>query len=199
LNRYTPCRGKLNQHATRFPHSVHVWPSTIRISWGPRIATFHDVTNRVGWMHCSRLHISTRLVVRGTYLSFSPNIVIEAVHLSQAHVDDRLLGLLDPYHQHAISIFNTCSRGATDQSLTDTGGGYNLGGVGLPHHTPRPSQLTVLHFPPKGPARSQVINYQHKPLAILRVKHLIAKWSPCHSIYTELTTMPSSIVTAYNY
>jgi hypothetical protein len=35
----------------------------------------------------------------------------EAVGLSHASVDDKLLGLLGPYHQHAIGMFNTCSRG----------------------------------------------------------------------------------------
>jgi hypothetical protein len=53
------------------------------------------------------------------------------------HVDNRLLGLSGPYHRHAIGAFNTCSRGQTEWSLIDTGGGYNLGGVGLPHtHSP---------------------------------------------------------------
>jgi hypothetical protein len=39
-------------------------------------------------------------------------------------------------------------------SLTDKSGGYNLGGTGFPQHSLYPSQLTDLHFPPKGPARS---------------------------------------------
>jgi hypothetical protein len=95
-------------------------------------------------------------VARGTRLSFSSNTTIEAVRLSQAFVDARLLGLLDSYHQHAVSTFNTCSRGPTYRSLTDTGGGYNLGGVDLPHHTPWSFQPTVLRFSPKSPARSHV-------------------------------------------
>jgi hypothetical protein len=78
--------------------------------------------------------------------------------LSQAFVDGRLQGLLGSYHQHAISKFNTCSRGSTHWSLTNTNGGYNLGGADLPHHTPQPSQPMVLHYPPMGPARSQVIH-----------------------------------------
>jgi hypothetical protein len=97
-------------------------------------------------------------VACGTRLSFSPNTAIEAVRLSQASVDDRLLGLLGLYHQHAISTFYTCSRMPNHRSLTNTGGGYNLGGVSLPHHTPQPSQPTILHFSPKGPALSQVNN-----------------------------------------
>jgi hypothetical protein len=52
-------------------------------------------------------------------------------------VDNQLLGLPGPYHRHAIGTFNTCSRGPTERSLIDIGGGYNLGGAGLPHtHSP---------------------------------------------------------------
>jgi hypothetical protein len=48
--------------------------------------------------------------------------------------------------QHAISTFNTYSRGPTHRSLTDTDRSYNLGAVGLPQSTPRPSQLMVSTF-----------------------------------------------------
>jgi hypothetical protein len=58
--------------------------------------------------------------------------------------------------QHAISTFNTCSRGATHWSLSDTGGSDSLEGVVFPHTTPRPFQPMVLPFPPKGPAWSLV-------------------------------------------
>jgi hypothetical protein len=37
-------------------------------------------------------------------------------------------------------------RGPTHRSLTDTGGGYNLEGVDLPHTTLRPSQLAISTF-----------------------------------------------------
>jgi hypothetical protein len=53
-NRYTPCRGKPDQHTTRFPHSVHVWTSTIHISHGPHIATYREVINRVQQGHYNR-------------------------------------------------------------------------------------------------------------------------------------------------
>jgi hypothetical protein len=56
------------------------------------------------------------------------------------------IGLLDPYHQHVISMFNTYSQGPTHRSLTDIDGGYNFGGADLPHHTPRPSQPMVSTF-----------------------------------------------------
>jgi hypothetical protein len=97
-------------------------------------------------------------VAHGTRLSFSLNTAIEAVCLSQASVDGRLLGLLGLYHQYAISTFNTRSRGPTHRSLTDIGRGYNIGGASLPHHTPRPFQPIIICFPPKGPVRSQINN-----------------------------------------
>jgi hypothetical protein len=43
--------------------------------------------------------------------------------------------LLGPYHQHAIGTFNTCSQGPTHQSLTDSGGGYNLGDADIRYLT----------------------------------------------------------------
>jgi hypothetical protein len=47
-------QGKPNQHATRFPRSVRVWPMTIRISRGSHIATFYAVINRFEQIHCTR-------------------------------------------------------------------------------------------------------------------------------------------------
>jgi hypothetical protein len=73
-----------------------------------------DSTSQPGW------------VVHGTHLSFSLNTAIEAVRLSQTSVDNRLLGLPGPYHQHAIDTFNTCSRVPIPQSLTDIDGGYHI-------------------------------------------------------------------------
>jgi hypothetical protein len=82
----------------------------------------------------------------GPYLVSLPSQPMKQWGQSQPSVDDRLLGLLDPYHRHVISTFNTWSRGPTQRSLTDTGRGYNLGGAGFQHTTPRPSQSTVSTF-----------------------------------------------------
>jgi hypothetical protein len=49
----TPCRGKPDQHATRFPCSVRVCSMTIHISRGPHIATFRIVVNRFERVHCT--------------------------------------------------------------------------------------------------------------------------------------------------
>jgi hypothetical protein len=65
---------------------------------------------------------------------------------SQAPGDNRLLGLPDPYHRHAIGTLNTCSRGPTERSLIDTGGGYNLGGAGLPHTHSTTFPTSCPHF-----------------------------------------------------
>jgi hypothetical protein len=54
--------------------------------------------------------------------------------------------LTGPIYHHAISMFNTCSWGPTHRSLTNTGGGYNVGGTDFPHHTSRPSQPAVSAF-----------------------------------------------------
>jgi hypothetical protein len=132
------------------------WTSTIYISCGLRIATFLESSTVLDG--CTALEKKCSQLQLSIHLSFSPNITIEVVCLSQTSVDGRLLGLLGPYHQYAISTFNTCLRGPTHRSLTNTGGGYNLGGASLPHHTLWPSQLRVLCFPPKGPVRSQVVH-----------------------------------------
>jgi hypothetical protein len=79
---------------------------------------------------------------------------------SQTSIDSRLLGLPGPYHRHAIGTFNTCSRGPTHQSLTDTGGGYNLAGAGLP--TPLPDlpnrQSYTFHLMAPPSLRLSIIN-----------------------------------------
>jgi hypothetical protein len=51
-NRYTPCRGKPDQHVIHFLFLVRIWPSTIHILCGPHIATFHEVVNRIEQIHC---------------------------------------------------------------------------------------------------------------------------------------------------
>jgi hypothetical protein len=83
----------------------------------------------------------------GSIPSFSPEPVNEAGGVSQAPDGDQLLGLPGSYHRHAIGTFNTCSREPTHRFLTDTDGGYNLGGSDFPYTTPWPSQPVVSPFP----------------------------------------------------
>jgi hypothetical protein len=53
-NRCTTYRGKSDQHITHFACSINVWFSTIRISYGPHIATFRTVINRFEQIHYPR-------------------------------------------------------------------------------------------------------------------------------------------------
>jgi hypothetical protein len=79
---------------------------------------------------------------------------------SQAPIDNRLLGLSDPYHPNAIGTFNTCSRWPTERSLIDTGGCYKLGGAGMPHTHSSTFPICCPHFPlvaPHGHHFNQVL------------------------------------------
>jgi hypothetical protein len=150
--------GKPNQHATRFPRSVRVWSMTIRISCGPHIATFHTVINRFEQIHCTPRRrapdtIHSTMVIRsaGPYPASLPQQP-KSSGRKLTPVDNWLLGLPDPYHRHAIGTFNTCSRGPTEWSLIDTGGGYNLRGAGLLHtHSPT-FPTSCPHFPLMAPS-----------------------------------------------
>jgi hypothetical protein len=128
-NQCTPCREKSDQHATRFPRSVHVWSTIIHISRGPHIAIFYTVINRFEQIHCtweeglptqSTARRSSDPRVRTQLLSHNSQ---RAVGKSQTPVDNRLLGLPGTYQRHAIGTFNTCSREPTERSLIDIGGG----------------------------------------------------------------------------
>jgi hypothetical protein len=145
--------GKPDQHTTRFPRSVRIWSMTIRISRGPHITTFHTVVNRFEQIHCTReeglpTQSTTRWPsdprVRTQPLSHNSQ---RAVGKSQAPVHNRLLGLPGTYHRHAIGTFNTCSRGPTERSLINTGGGTTLEVPACHIPTPRPSQPAIPTFP----------------------------------------------------
>jgi hypothetical protein len=157
LNRCTPCRGKPDQFDT---YASHVSPRTPDVRFlraVPVRGNLSRVINRVG-----RILLLPRKsapdstsqpswVARGTRLNFSYNTAIEAVRLSQASVDNRLLGLLSPYHRYAISTFNTCSRIPTPQSLTDTGEGYHIGNIGIATTLSPPFHSEGSTDPPIGP------------------------------------------------
>jgi hypothetical protein len=156
-NRCTPCRGKPAQHDmyashrsprtpdVRFLRAVYVRGN---LSW---------VINRVGQSHCSRekglptQSTTYRLTDPRVHTQFCSRANQWRSGESQTSINSRLLGLSGPCHQHAIGTFNTCLRGPTHRSVTDTGGGYNLGGVGLPHTTPWPSEPTVFTFHLRAP------------------------------------------------
>jgi hypothetical protein len=106
---------------------------------------------------------------------------------SQTFIDNRLLGLLGPYHRHAIGTFNTCSWGPTHRFLTDSGGGYNLGGAGLPHTTPRSFQPVVSTFHLRAPPGLQLTKFHLLNQGVECREPMAATWSSDHSaIYRSL-------------
>jgi hypothetical protein len=108
------------------PTPVHVrlvYASCGRSSYA---ATFHTDPTELDIFSAPDSTSQPNWVVCGTHLSFSPNIAIEAVRLSQTSVDNRLLGLPGTYHWHVIGTFNTYSRVPCPRSLTDTGGSYHI-------------------------------------------------------------------------
>jgi hypothetical protein len=130
-------------------------------------------------------------VIRGTHFSFSPNIAIEAVHLRQAPVDGRLLGLPGPYHRHTIRTFNTCSRVPTPRSLTDTAGGYHIENLRIATtlSPPFPSERST--DPPIGLTRSQIIQTIFTNLTRERTSHKYHKWEPPLDFYRNLPSKHS--------
>jgi hypothetical protein len=72
------------------------------------------------------IHSTSADLSVGLYPVSLPRQPLKKWRQSQSSVDGLLLDLPDPYHWHAIATFNTCSRGPTHRSLTDTGRGYNL-------------------------------------------------------------------------
>jgi hypothetical protein len=81
-----------------------------------------------------------------------------------------------------ISTFNTCSQGPTHQYLIDTGGGYNLEGVGFPHTTTRYSQLTVSTFHRRAPVGLQFNQILPTKPKFKFKEPMAAMWSSDHSV-----------------
>jgi hypothetical protein len=133
------------------------------------VATFHEVINRVEQIHCSwERGLPTTSPACWLTDPWVPTQFLFPQPLkpwgkSQASVDDKLHRFTRPILQHVISTFNTCSRIPTSRSLTDTDGGYNLGGAGFQHHSPYPSQPTVLRFPLRVPPSLRLTILNMKP------------------------------------
>jgi hypothetical protein len=159
-NRYTLCWGKPDQHAMYASHSS---PRTPCVHF-PRAVPIRD---NLSLAPTKSKQAPTPGRSLGNQRQTSPAIILGGIiHPPMRQPWSRgerfqpngytATLALDPYHQHVIGTFNTCSREPTHRSLTDIGGGYNLGGVGLPHtHSPT-FPTSCLPFPPKGPVRSLV-------------------------------------------
>jgi hypothetical protein len=192
LNRCTPCRENPTNATRTLPTPVHVRflrvvPVRGNLSW---------VVNRVGQSHCfwekglpiqSTAHQLIDPWVHTQFLSWANQWSSGESHTS---INSRLLGLPGIYHRHTIGTFNTCSWGATERSLIDTCGGYDLEGVGLPRtHSPTFS-TSCPHFPLVAPPDlhfNQVLTTKLKCWVLKNI------WSP-----RGLSTTRPSIV-AYIY
>jgi hypothetical protein len=158
----TPYRGQPDQHATCFPCSVCVGSKIICISHGQHIATLresptalHRVTApaRKGSRH--NLH-HTGWSIHRSVPSFSPEPTNESSGESQTSVDNRLLGLLSPQTPMCDRYVQYMLEGANPLVLNWLRRGLQSWRCRLStYHSPTFS-TGGLHFPPKGPARSQV-------------------------------------------
>jgi hypothetical protein len=130
-NQCTPYRGKPDQHDMYASHASSHTPG-VRFLWVvPIHGNLSQVIERVEQGHCSRekglpTQSTARQLIQGFIPSFSPEPTLKQWGQSQPSINDKLLGLLGPYHQHAISTFNVCSQGPTHLSLTDTGEVYHI-------------------------------------------------------------------------
>jgi hypothetical protein len=160
-NRCTPYRGNPVQHDMYASHANPRTPDVCFLRAVPVRGNLSWVINRVEQSHYSRekglpTKFTTRRLtdprVHTQFLSWANQWSSWESHTS---INNMLLGLPDPYHKYTIGMFNTCSWGSIHRSLTDTGGGYNLGGAGLPRTTPGPSQSAVSHVHLRAPAGLQ--------------------------------------------
>jgi hypothetical protein len=155
----TPCRGNLIHTTRMLPTPIHVHDSYASCGQSPYVITFNANPTELDGSYCSWEKVLPTPPLSPTEWPTGPTPVSLP---SKNHWSNRLkpricrrtgyIGLLGLYHHHVISTFNTYSQGSTYRSLTDTDGGYNLGGAGFPHHSLHPSQPMVLRFPLMAPS-----------------------------------------------
>jgi hypothetical protein len=147
------------------PASVHVCPTYAFYEQSPYVATFHESSIELSRPTTPEKkgsrHNPQRAADRsaGPYPASLPSQPMKQLGQRQASINSRLLGLLGSYHQYAIGTFNTCSWGPTERSLTDTGGSYNLEGVGLPHTHSLTFLTRCPHFPLVAPPDLQLTKF----------------------------------------
>jgi hypothetical protein len=135
------------------------------------------------------IHSTTTVRSTGPYPSSLPQQPNSSGEKSTP-VGNWLLGLPGSYHRYAIGTFNTCSRRPTERSLIDTGGGYNLGGAGLPHtHSPT-FPTSCPHFPLMTPSGLHFNHIFAKDQSVEILKNL---WPP----RGLSTTRPSTVAYIY--
>jgi hypothetical protein len=134
-------------------------------------------------------------VIKDRLVRSSPWVTSFSISHNSLRIGDRGFShVITKLHQLTGPITLSCDQyvqyllsGANPSVLNDTGGGYSLRGVGLPHTTPRPSQLTVSTFHPRAPP---CLQFSHKLPKVSKFKFrgsMDAMWSSDHSsIYRDL-------------
>jgi hypothetical protein len=158
----TPCRGKPDQHATRFPCSVRVWSKTIRISHDPHIATLREMPTDLDRSHYSR-EKELPAQSRARRLAdpwVHTQLLSRASHWSRGHKPSscrwpttRITGTIssacDRYVQYLLA-------GANPSVLNWHRRGLQPWRCRFATYDSPAFPTSYLHFPPKGPARSPV-------------------------------------------
>jgi hypothetical protein len=140
---------------------------------------------------CSRLHLSVRLSgpwdppqFLSQHSHWSSRLKLNICWRQATRLNGSISSVCNLYVQYLLV-------GGNSSVLSRHGRGCNLRGVSLPHHTSRSSQPMVLHFPPKGTARSQVIH----PIIINRTtkgtKPKSREWEPPLNFYCNLSSKHS--------
>jgi hypothetical protein len=195
LNRCTPYMRKPDQHTTHFPRSVRVCPSTIRISRGQRIATFHESLTDFDGSHYSwekglpTQSIACRLTDSQVRIQFLSQANQWSSRLKTSfyrwHVT-RLTEPISPACDQYVQYFLT---GANPSVLNRQRRGWQPWRCCLATRTPRPSQPVVSTFHLRAPPDLQ-FNQELPNTPKLSLSNL---GSACGL----LTTWPSTVTYIY--
>jgi hypothetical protein len=188
LNRCTPCKGKIRPiRHTLFTLSPHMPIDHTYLIW----FTYSNLSRSHQQSWAGPLLLSKRALDTIHSTSADRSACPYPVSLSSQPMKQwgakptfcwwpvtKLTGLIlpacDRYVQYLLA-------GAIHRSLTDTGGGYNLEGVGLPHTTHRSSQPAVSTFHLWSPLSLQ---FNHKPIIKPKFEFkgpMTGTWSSNHS------------------
>jgi hypothetical protein len=146
LNQCTSCRENLIHTTRTLLAPVHVRHLYTSCGQSMYMTTFRIVINSVEQGHCSREKGTLNYIPStptdesvGPHPISLPSHPLKQWGQSQVSGDNWL-------HRFTRHISPTCDQyvqylltGSTHRSLTDTDGGYNLGGANFLHHSPRPS------------------------------------------------------------
>jgi hypothetical protein len=146
-------QGKSNTHDTYTSHASPRTPLILFLWAIPVHGNLSLVINNVGQSHRSQEKGTPDYIPSmsidwstGPHPIYLPLTTLKAVKKVKHMLMTSYISLLGSYLQYVISTFNPYSRIPTPRSITNTYGGYNLGGPNFSHHFPSPSQLTVLCF-----------------------------------------------------